>query len=196
MLYSIKGEMGPSLGCAVAATARFIDFAETVFDTQTGLLWEKKTGSISPQTSCPSLDPHDVNAFCGTTASVNGPTGNSFTQFLAQLNSPAGLTCTSVDGVTSACSGADAHGCFTGHCDWRLPEIAELIGIADLAQPGCNPAVACVDPVFGPTQPGLYITADSLPGSAGLFWMVRFTGTPTGVFDFPSAYMRAVRGAR
>lgn len=196
MFYSIKGETGPSLGCAVGATARFIDFADTVFDTQTGLLWEKKTGSIGQQSSCPSADPHDVNAVCGTTPSTSGPTGNSFTQFLAQLNSPAGLTCTSVDGVTSVCSGPDAHGCFTGHCDWRLPEISELTGIADPALAGCGPVLACIDPVFGPTQPSLYITADSLPGPNGLFWMVPFTGTAGAVFDFPSSFMRAVRGAR
>ena len=196
IFYSVKGETGPTLGCAVGATARFIDFAETVFDTQTGLLWEKKTGSISQQTSCPSADPHDVNAFCGTTPSTSGPTGTSFTQFLAQLNSPAGPTCVSLDGVTSTCPGPDAHGCFTGHCDWRLPEISELIGIADPALPGCSPAVACIDPVFGPTQAGLYLTADSLPGPTALFWVVHFTGTPVAVFDFPSSYMRAVRGAR
>lgn len=50
---------------------------------------------------------------------------NASDEFFAQLNGRA-------DGV-----------CFAGHCDWRLPTLAELQGIVDLSAPGCGSSAPC-----------------------------------------------------
>jgi hypothetical protein len=94
---------------------RFVDNGDgTVTDHKTGLVWEKKNFT------CPGA--HCVNdsfTWCtgpypggpGCTNSANPPDGTAFTTFLYGLNGG-----TSPDGVGTS-------GCFTGHCDWRLPTI-------------------------------------------------------------------------
>lgn len=127
----------PGGGC------RFIDNHDasganpgSVTDLNTGLVWEKKTnkdGSPNP------ADPHDADnryQWCDGTAGTcnnpnNPPDGSAFTDFLAKLN-----------GGTS--SGTGTSGCFTNHCDWRLPTAEELQGI--VVSP-CS-AEPCIDPTF------------------------------------------------
>jgi hypothetical protein len=93
-----------------------------VSDLNTGLIWEKKTGTVG--TPNPS-DMHDVN---NTYNWSTGPgdnflaDGTAFTSFLATLN----------NGVAAPSNSGPSHisGCFANHCDWRLPSILELQGIA------------------------------------------------------------------
>ena len=69
------------------------------------------------------------------------PTGTAFTDFLYNLNGgPYG--CTSDYGYTHQDGG------FAGHCDWRLPTIAELQTILLAPYPcGTSPRI---DPIFWP----------------------------------------------
>jgi hypothetical protein len=125
--------------------ARFMDNCDgTITDADTGLMWEKKTGTVGTSVGCNSADqcpdPHDVNNTYSWSSSSTGTDfdGTVSTVFLAQLNDVAG-------GGTN---------CFAGHCDWRLPEggaeaTDELLTIVDLG--ACSP---CIDPIFGPTSGG------------------------------------------
>jgi hypothetical protein len=145
----------------------------TVADTATGLLWERKTGTVGSGAggncnapgSC--VDPHDVNNRYSWTSTGSAADGPAFTTFLEDLNGGSG---------------------FAGHTGWRLPVISEWQSImvgpgvvntsvnAVPADPeaGSNPTgqattcsvSPCVDPEFaarvGPTA--------SLSGSGNWYW--------------------------
>ena len=84
--------------CMPSKQPRFIDNGDgTVSDTTTGLMWEKKTtdGSV-----------HDVTKTFTWSTGDNNCDGTAKTAFLDLLNDVAD-------------SGAP---CFTGYCDWRLPD--------------------------------------------------------------------------
>jgi hypothetical protein len=124
-----------------------------VTDYDTGLQWEQKTddGSV-----------HDVDNYYGwwdgSTPPVYGPSGTAFTVLLGTLNA-----CQSNDGSTVT------HGGFAGHCEWRLPTIAELLTIVDITVEGCRSGNPCIDPIFGPTAAGLYWS-----GTSGAGWMYAY----------------------
>jgi len=145
-----------------AATSRFEACADgvTVADHDTGLLWERKTGTFDPgfpdpgfpdSGSCETVpggcpDPHDVNNRYAWSVTGTAADGNAYTDFLARLNGLLDPTA--------------ATGCFANRCDWRLPEISELQTIlvgpkAAPAQAGTCSVVPCIDPAFaalgGPT---------------------------------------------
>ena len=152
----------------------------TVTDCTTGLMWELK------DTACATGDVHCVNnpytwsgASYGTT---NIQDGTLFTQFLTTLNTDA-----SADGINT---------CFANHCDWRIPNIAELRGIL-LAPYPCT-VVPCIDPAFGPTQASLYWSSSSIAGGPGIAWGVYFSVgfVGNGIFKYNGYYARAVRGGR
>jgi hypothetical protein len=112
---------------------RFIDNGDgTITDTRTRLTWEKKDGADG---AADYNNPHDVDNLYSWSASGVAPDGTAFTQFLGALND-----CRTVLGTDG----------FGGHCDWRLPTVAELNSIFNPDAPGC-PAEACTFPSFLPT---------------------------------------------
>jgi hypothetical protein len=152
--------------------ARFLDNGNgTVTDRRTCLMWEKKTGTVSPYgpirctnaSDCP--DPHNVNiSYSWSTGEPWSLDGSVVTVFLKQLND----------------------GAFAGHTDWRLPTSAgpatlptgsdpELESILWAQYPNCtiNP---CIDGIFGPTVAFSYWTASQLyiPAAIISAWTVPF----------------------
>ncbi len=158
---------------------RFEDCGDgTVADHQTGLQWEKKTGTLGSLVFCdttPCPDPHDVNNLYPWSLTGTEPDGAAFTDFLARLNG---------DPTVVAAIGTEAFGdpaadptvCFAHHCDWHLPAIGELrtILIGPHGAPGqattCPPPKPspCIDPGFvavgGPTASSFYWSASTFAG--------------------------------
>src|SRR5437762_3089789 len=164
-----------------SAVPHYVDNGDgTVTDNQTGLMWEKKTGTVG--TPNPS-DVHDVNnsyTWSGVSPYQN-PDGTLFTTFLATLNLDA--------------SGAGSSTCFANHCDWRIPNIVELQGILLAPFPcGTSP---CIDSTLGPTQASNYWSSSSLAGHPSEAWFVYF-GIGLVSLDGKTGglHARAVRGGR
>lgn len=175
---------------------RFVDNGDgTVTDTHTCLTWEKKDNLdevVDPN------NPHDAdNKY--TWGTPTAASGTVFSDFLYRLN-----YCVS-NGVDPISGG------FSGHCDWRLPSLFELQTIQGTL-PGavppfpCDSSLVCIDPIFGPTQPGAtsfdgyYLTSTTLSfgGSLGHLFAVQFRG-PIGTSSWEEhvpSYVRAVRGIR
>jgi len=153
----------------------------TVSDLNTGLMWEKKN---NPDGIVDSSNPHDAdNLYTWSTGSAYRPDGTAFATFLVALN--AG---TSDDGSTIT-------GCFASHCDWRLPTIVELQGIADRSAVGCGSGEPCIDPTFGPTQSAGYWSATPNPHYPDGAWYVGFSFGGGGISGkLANVYIRAVRG--
>ncbi len=172
--------------------ARFEDCGDgTVVDHQTGLQWEKKTGTVGGGADL--SDPHNVdNVYAWSLGSPWGPDGGAFTDFLARLNGEF-----DPDG---------ALGCFANLCDWRLPKISELqtILVGPEADPGqattCSPdpGPPCIDPEFaavgGPTASSTYWSASTYATSPSIAWFAYFN---VGFVNFSSktgnVCVRAVR---
>src|SRR5439155_26311809 len=101
-------------------------------------------------------DPHDVDNTYTWSSSGTAADGTAFTDFLSRLNA-----CTSSDGSTVTAV-------FAGHCDWRLPPIAELRTILDTSQGNCGGGSgAGIGPNFGPTAASDYWSSTTLAGSPG-----------------------------
>jgi hypothetical protein len=136
-------------------------------------------------------DVHDFRKAYSWSAGFSAPDGTAFTGKLATLNGGAtGVgNCASADGVTQS-------GGFAGHCDWRLPTIAELQTIVDLSAPGCGGGSPCIDEtVFGPTAAFIYWSSTTDSVIPGLAWDVFFNSG--FVFNDPKVvplHVRAVRG--
>lgn len=164
---------------AQVAGNRFVDNGDgTVTDHETGLQWEKKDNLGGGQNFA---NPHDAdNAYTWSPGSWTTD-GTAFTDFLVKLN-----TCTSFDGITIT-------GGFAGHCDWRLPTIAELQTIVDLDAPGCGFGNPCIDPILGPTVAFDYWSSTSLTFPSGAWVMDFDDGSPRNAFKNFPLYVRAVR---
>lgn len=154
------------LGCPTLAS-RFVDNGDdTVTDTQTGLMWEKKH-KYNPNGSPDPSDPHNAgNMYTWWTGSADTvtPNGTAFTEFLVKLND-----CSSPDGKSLT-------GGFAGYCDWRLPTIIELQSIVDQTAPGCGAGLQCIAPIFGPTDSFYWSGTLAAPGGPGYAWGVGFAG--------------------
>ncbi len=176
---------------------RFEDCGDgTVADHQTGLQWEKKTGTVGTGLVCrfvPCPDPHDVNNLYQWSLGGADPTlpnGGAFTDFLARLNGR-------FDPDAAA-------GCFADRCDWRLPKISELqtILIGPEAAPGqatiCGGA-PCIDPDFaalgGTTESSFYWSMSSALNTNFVFGARFNIGDVIGFLNAKTndLFVRAVR---
>jgi hypothetical protein len=163
---------------AVTSPDRFVDNGDgTITDNATGLQWEKKDGADGMASSA---NHHDVdNTYAWDDFVTPGAGGGGF---LDVLND-----CRSADGVTTT-------GGFAGHCDWRLPSLAELKSILLEPEPcGTSP---CIDPTFGPTFAGMYWSATNHDPGIGVTWVVTFTdGNDFLALRTAPQHARAVRVA-
>jgi hypothetical protein len=176
---------------ALAPTDRFVACGDglRVWDTATGLTWEKKrnpsaagagteidfgdgrtcaASTSSPNPTC--SDPHDVLNRYQWSSMGTAADGAAFTDFLPRLN-----------GTLPASSA-----CFAGHCDWRLPEISEfqtiLVGLDSSTATGqattCDTTGPCIDPAFavfgGRTASAVYWSASSDATNPFGAWGARF----------------------
>ena len=161
---------------------RFVDNGNgTITDKQTGLMWEKKLAADDSQGNCADDSQANRGIHCGNNVyhwsiTLSDPDGSIFTDFLRRIN--AALS-TSSDGITVA----DV--CFAGHCDWRVPNIAELRTIL----------LAPYPPIFLPTAVDFYWSSSSdatFPASA---WGVNFASGDVNVNGkLGPLGVRAVRG--
>jgi hypothetical protein len=195
--------MGSSCHPQPAAVSRFTDNMDgTIADELSGLVWEKKTGTVvgngvdCSTTTC--SDAHDVNnvyQWCVDAdhdsacdhAGAGRADGGAFIDFLATLNDPAS-------------------GCFASQCDWRLPTVTELQTILlnhTCTASGCTceapPSNPCIDPVFGATQNALaangYWSATSWVSDPRAAWNAPFDNAQVYTQAKSSgAFVRAVRG--
>ena len=159
-------------------------------DFDTGLQWEQKN---SPDGIAYFPSPHDAdNSYTWSTTGVLAD-GQIVTEFLSRLNGSApalfGLDpCVSGDHTTVT-------GGFAGHCDWRLPTVAELTSIQDTSRPGCGAGTPCIDPVFGDTLvAGAYWSATTFASDPNYAWSVYFGGGDVSItIKASNDYVRAVR---
>ncbi len=189
---ALESQIANTVACPANAPTRFTDKGDgTICDRQTGLMWEKKTGTVGARVTCneqlPCSDPHNVNNSYSWGTQPSEQTGTLYTQFLPQLND----TLTPNDGLTTSC--------FAGHCDWRVPNVGELRSILQASNPGCtvNP---CVAPGFpGPTRPEFYWAPAPWSGAPTNGWAVSFSDglVLSGAGSFgDGGHARAVRGGR
>jgi hypothetical protein len=144
----------------------------TVTDYDTGLMWEKKDGTVGGICFFPA----DAVHHC-----VNSVFYWDSAQAYVASTSPANLVVLPF---------------LADHADWRLPTIAELMGIFDPGAPGCGTGNACIDPIFGATVPSVYFSSTTAADDSNGAWCVSFgTGDVARCAkDFQFA-VRAVRGS-
>jgi hypothetical protein len=171
--------------CPANTPNRFTDQGDdTICDSQTGLMWEMKTGTVSAFVSCvlPTDCPvaQDVNNSYFWTGSAQGADGQLFTDFLARINRES----VSTDGVSVVKA---------GYTDWRIPNIVELRSILRTPCPGVG--APCIDAAFGPT--GLAYWASSSGPNPITAWSVNFSNGSVNSFNkLNFGLSRAVRGGR
>jgi hypothetical protein len=187
----VAGLVLSGIGVAQAQNHHYKDNGDgTVSDADTGLTWEKKTGTIGDDTvpfcrradDCP--DVHNVgNRYQWNNQRVRGgkaPDGSAFINFIARLNGDV-----SGDGRTIT-------GCFANHCDWRLPNIDELETIVDHNVPRNT---AMIDTIFGPTELNTYWSATTERERPDFAWGIYFRdGRSDPYLKAGYFFVRAVRG--
>ena len=156
----------PTLLCLVSGW-RFIDHGDqTITDTQTGLMWEKKVAGGNWGNTC-LTEPHGVGSACTWDQAMD--------DWLDLLN-----------GWCDSCAGK---GGFAGYTDWRLPTVAELLTILDTSR------VPAINPAFGETEAREYLTASSDDAGPPAAVAVNFyNGGAIEVSKSYPTRVRAVRG--
>jgi len=180
-----------SVACPANTPTRFTDNGNgTVCDSQTGLMWEKKTGTAGLAFACTDVsscpDPHNVNnAYTWSAATpFTEPTGTLFTDFLKRINLGESVAI-ALNTVTQA-----------GYTDWRIPNVFELQSIL-LAPSPCD-TTPCIDTVFGPTGVNsFYWSSSSFASGSILAWYVSFIIGDVVIDNKDNVRrVRAVRGGR
>ncbi len=193
-----QGFAGGALACTAGCTfdtsgcyvTRFDASGATIIDRETGLEWEKKTGTVGQESLCPGgpkcADLHDVNNRYQWSGSGTAPDGGAFTDFLVKLNAPVGPGAESWNGPTVT-------GCYEEHCDWRLPTIEELQSLT-LDSPTFGAALDVTDPALGIPLPPYYWSSSTYQDNTTLAWIVYFNGGDTTLDN--KALRRGVRAVR
>jgi len=151
-----EGFAGGTLACGTGCkfdtsgcyAQRFVDNGDgTITDHKTKLMWEKKSqdSSIHYMGSQQSWNN-------GTVLLIPLPNGTAFTDFLGVLNS-------CVDNHSGGVTGG-----FAGHCDWRVPTLAELLTIVDTSRSPTVPAIFDTNCTLDCTVTSCSCTA------AGYYW--------------------------
>lgn len=144
----------------------------TVADLETGLMWQKTDDAGG-------LTDKDNTYTWTLLSSGTAANGTVFTAFLSELN------------------GASSGSCYAGHCDWRLPEIDELVTTKLVL---CTPDPCIDQSVFGPQNaygggPSWFYwaaTTDSL--SPEYAWTVLYN--TDGLLTIPKSFPANARAVR
>jgi hypothetical protein len=156
-------------GPAPSPAGRFVDNGdETITDTMTGLMWEKKTSAVGSGPSSFDVREFDYR-YTGDLAII---------EYVYRLN-----------GWLIAFANDTA---FVRHTDWRIPTMQELQSIVEPAAPGR------INAAFGANAPASYWTSSKrLFGPTAVPWYVSFgPEIPVYVGQPFSFHVRAVRNAR
>lgn len=161
----------------LSCQARFnVNGDGTLTDNQTGLMWELKSVAGTG-------DVHDVTNSYTWSGTLSAPDGTLYTVFLSLLNSDV----SSNGGST----------CFANHCDWRLPNVAELRSIVETSASNCGSGALCIDPALGPTQGDGYWSSTTTADCSFCAWITNFNFALTSQYEKPYPLpARAVRSVR
>lgn len=154
---------------APASGPRLVDNGnDTVTDTQTGLMWEKKTTAVGSGENL--RDPRDVDNTYTWAYAVGDWIDKMNGRLIANVNESS----------------------FAGYTDWRVPTMAELQTIVDMSQPNR------INPIFGPNAPSPYWSSSRREfGSTPDAWYALFgNDIPVSVGVPFKFHVRAVRGGR
>ncbi len=157
---------GPSP--APSTASRLVDNGnETLTDSMTGLMWEKKTTAVGSGENL--RDPRDVD----NTYTWEYATGDWIDKLNGRL-------------VANANDGS-----FAGYTDWRVPTLAELNSIVDTSVP------TRINPMFGANAPAPYWSASRRELGPSIAWYVLFGSDIPITVGVPFKFhVRAVRGGR
>jgi hypothetical protein len=172
---------------------RFRDNCDgTVSDRDTGLMWEKKVAGDSG--SCLEDDKlHSVSGKCNW----SDATGAWITKVNNTCNNDPSVDCTAGGDTDCINAGVGGECGFAGYRDWRVPEVGQDGGTAELETIllesfPCSTS-PCINPIFGPTFFNYWsATTDATnPDNA---WRVRFRdGSVFSVTKNDGISVRAVR---